>query len=68
MPFPKKSTFGENVDLKKIAEQFEISGGNIINAVAWCSMMALKKNDLLVSETMLREGISRELAKEGRTL
>ncbi|CAN5329601.1 hypothetical protein BH09BAC5_BH09BAC5_17820 [soil metagenome] len=66
--FSDKITFTDEVDLRKIAEKFEMSGGHIMNVVAWCSMMALEKNDYKISESMLREGMVRELAKEGRTL
>jgi len=56
------------VDLRKIAEKYEMSGGHITNIAAWCSLMALEKEDYKVNESMLREGLARELAKEGRTL
>lgn len=65
--FPDKLRFADEVDLRKISDKYEISGSNITNVVAWCALMALEKGDNEVTEIMLREGIARELAKEGRT-
>ncbi|HTF03752.1 MAG TPA: ATP-binding protein, partial [Bacteroidia bacterium] len=66
--FPEKLAFSNEVDLKKISEKYEMAGGNITNIVAWCALMALENGDMQVTEAMLREGMARELAKEGRTL
>jgi hypothetical protein len=66
--FPEKIIFANDVDLRKIADKYEMSGGHITNIAAWCSLMALEKEDYVVNESMLREGLARELAKEGRTL
>lgn len=66
--FSSKLQFSEEVDIAKFADKYDLSGGHITNVVAWCSLMALDKGDYLVTESMLREGIARELAKEGRTL
>ncbi len=65
---PEKLSLAAEVDMKKLAERYEMSGANITNIIAWCALMALEKNDMQVTEGMLREGMSRELAKEGRTL
>ena len=66
--FSEKIIFGEEVDFRKLAEKYEMAGGHITNIAAWCSLMALEKEDSKVTDAMLREGLSRELAKEGRTL
>jgi hypothetical protein len=66
--FSEKITLTDGLDLHKIAEKYEIAGGPIVNIAAWCQLMALEKNDYKVTEAMLREGLARELAKEGRTL
>ena len=66
--FPQKLVFSGEVDLKKISDKYEVSGANISNIVEWCSLVALDKGDYKITETMLREGMSRELAKEGRTI
>lgn len=66
--FPEKMTFSEGLDMRKIADKYEISGANITNIVAWCSLMALENENYVITEAMIREGMARELAKEGRTL
>lgn len=66
--FPEKMSFPDGFDLRKISDKYEVSGANITNIVAWCSLMALEKEDYIITEQMIREGMARELAKEGRTL
>jgi SpoVK/Ycf46/Vps4 family AAA+-type ATPase len=66
--FPEKLNFSDEVDLKKLSDKYEMSGAHITNIVAWCSLMALEKGDYKVTDGMLREGMARELAKEGRTI
>lgn len=66
--FSSKLQFSAEVDIVKLADKYDLSGGHITNVVAWCSLMALDRGDYLVTEQLLREGIARELAKEGRTL
>lgn len=65
---PGKLSISEEVSLKTLSEKYEVSGANITNIVAWCALMALEKGDNRVTEGMLREGMARELAKEGRTI
>jgi len=65
---PEKLSMAQDVDMKKLADRYEMSGANITNIVAWCALMALEKGDLMVTDAMLRDGMARELAKEGRTL
>lgn len=65
---PKQVKLSEDVDLKQISDRYEMSGANITNIVAWCVLMALDKGDMTITAAMLREGMARELAKEGRTL
>jgi AAA+ superfamily predicted ATPase len=66
--FPEKLSLSDEVDLKKLSDKYEMSGANITNVVAWCSLMALENGDYLVTDSMLREGMAKELAKEGRTI
>lgn len=65
---PEKLSLATDVDVRKLADRYEMSGANITNIIAWCALMALEKGDLMVTDAMLREGMARELAKEGRTL
>lgn len=65
---PEKLSLAQEVDMKKLADRYEMSGANITNIIAWCALMALEKGDMMVTDAMLRDGMARELAKEGRTL
>lgn len=56
------------VDLKDIAERFELAGGAIANVVRYAAMQALQKGRRALSQGDLLNGIVRELAKEGKTI
>ncbi|HEU4717465.1 MAG TPA: ATP-binding protein [Bacteroidia bacterium] len=66
--FSEKIIFDGNISFDSVAGKYELSGGSIVNIAAWCQLMALDNNSYRVTDSMIREGISRELAKEGRTL
>jgi hypothetical protein len=69
-----KKTFSENlpldagVDLRKIAEQYELSGGSITNVIRYVTLMAVSRGESTVSEALLIYGIIKELRKEGKTV
>ncbi|MCW3085860.1 MAG: ATPase, family [Bacteroidetes bacterium] len=66
--FSKKIPADQNVNLTEIAKKYELSGSLIINIVSYVTLRALSENSRVVTMEMLVDGISRELAKEGRTL
>ncbi len=53
------------VDLAKIAQKYEISGGSIINVLRYCSIASAKRESNVVREKDVLIGIKRELSKEG---
>jgi hypothetical protein len=53
------------VDLRQIAQKYEIAGGVIMNVIRYATLKAIKKGDKLVSQSELEIGIRRELQKEG---
>jgi hypothetical protein len=55
-------------DLERIAKQYELSGGSIINVVQYASLMALNRNDNYITVEDLLLGIKKEFNKEGKTL
>lgn len=55
-------------DLDRIAQQYELSGGSIINVVQYASLMALNRNENRITADDLLNGIKKEYHKEGRTL
>jgi len=64
----EKSRFAPDVNLKKIADKYELSGGSIMNVVRYVSLMAQTRNsnELLLDE--IEAGIKKEFLKEGKTL
>ena len=58
----------EEIDLHDVARKYELSGGNIINVLRYCAMMAIHNNDKFVTENNFYEGIRKELKKIGKTM
>lgn len=65
--FSLKTKLGEDVNLSEIAANYELSGGAIMNAIRYATLMTLKKKRMIISMDDIREGIRKELQKEGRT-
>ena len=66
--FSPKAVLEEKIDLGRIAEKYDISGGTIMNVVRYSSLKALSRNEATVLLEDMEEGIRRELLKEGRTV
>lgn len=62
----KTLKFEDKIDLKKIANEYEISGAGVVNVLKYCSIHAAERNEKLIHEEDLLEGIKRELQKEGK--
>lgn len=57
----------DDVNLDKLADDFELAGGAIVNVVRYAAIKALQSGERLIRQADLLKGISRELLKEGRT-
>ena len=55
-------------DLGRIAQQYDLSGGSIMNVVHYASLMSLNRKDDVITVDDLVQGIKKEYRKEGRTL
>ncbi|HEY9698920.1 MAG TPA: ATP-binding protein [Trichocoleus sp.] len=66
--FSPKAILDEQINLNRIAETYELSGGTIMNAVRYSSLKALSRRSQTILLEDLEEGIRREFLKEGRTL
>ncbi|MBL7731679.1 MAG: ATP-binding protein [Chitinophagaceae bacterium] len=66
--FSKKTKLDKDVDLERLAENYIISGGAIMNVVRYSSLKAMerKKNIILLKDIL--SGVRREYFKEGRTI
>ncbi|MDG1331954.1 MAG: ATP-binding protein [Crocinitomicaceae bacterium] len=58
----------KSIDLEKLAKEYELSGGVIMNVVRFSSLMALKRNSRVIKMNDIQLGIRREYLKEGKTL
>jgi hypothetical protein len=66
--FSPRSKLEADLSLQDVAEAYEVSGGAIMNAVRYASLMALEAGGESIRRHDLVEGIRRELQKEGKTL
>ena len=64
--FPKNVDFAKAVNLEDIAEQFELTGANIMNVVQHACLQALSKNSKTIQLIDIRKGIIKEYEKEGK--
>jgi AAA+ superfamily predicted ATPase len=66
--FSGKCQLSPEIDIESIAENYELAGGAIINILRFCALAAIQKNDTIVSQQDLLEGVRREFKKENKTL
>lgn len=66
--FKGKCLLDDSVDLEKIAEEYELSGGAIANVVRYGAIRALHMGREAISHDDLVKGIAKELIKEGKTI
>ncbi len=52
----------------RIASEYEITGGSIINILRYCSIVSAQRSDHQILETDIVKGIKKEFLKEGVTL
>ncbi|HEY4150650.1 MAG TPA: ATP-binding protein [Chitinophagaceae bacterium] len=55
-------------ELERIAQQYELSGGSIMNVVQFASLRTLSRNEKKITVDDLVQGIKKEFKKEGKTL
>jgi AAA+ superfamily predicted ATPase len=66
--FSKQCIPPSQEELMHIAQQYELSGGSIMNVVQFASLQALNRNDNIITVDDLLQGIKKEFRKEGKTL
>ena len=64
----RKAPVDEAVDFKKIAKEYSISGGMILNVVRFCCVAAYRRDPRMIYEDDIVEGIKEEFRKEGKTI
>ena len=55
-----------DVDLKKVARDYEMSGGSIVNVLRYACLKAVARPEQMVEQSDLVAGIRRELRKDGK--
>ena len=66
--FPPRARLGGDLDLARISDQHELSGGTIMNVVRYASLMAISRGSDTIAMEDVEEGVRREFLKEGRAL
>ncbi|UPZ14776.1 ATP-binding protein [Flavobacterium humidisoli] len=66
--FSGKCQLSPDIAIESIAEEYELAGGAIINVLRFCALAAIQKNETIVNQHDLLEGIRREFKKENKTL
>ncbi len=66
--FSPKSVLEESIDLARVAEKYDLSGGTIMNVVRYASLKTLSRHQNTIRLEDLEEGIRRELQKQGKTV
>ena len=66
--FSKSCELDKDVDLQRLAENYELAGGAIINVLRYCAMAAISRGTQCVNYKDIMAGIRREFKKDNRTL
>jgi AAA+ superfamily predicted ATPase len=54
--------------LERLAQQFDLAGGSIINVIQYASLQALRRGETTILAEDLLKGVRAELGKEGKTI
>jgi hypothetical protein len=66
--FSPKSVLATEINLPKLADKHELSGGIIMNVVRYSSLKSLSRHENIILLEDLEEGIHREFLKEGKNI
>ena len=66
--FSKSSVPPSKEEIERIAHQYDLAGGSIINVVQYASLLALNRGDNKISFEDILLGIKKEFRKEGKTM
>jgi ATPase family associated with various cellular activities (AAA) len=65
--FSKECTPPPKEEIERIAQQYDLAGGSIINVIQYASLVSLNRGDRNVKTEDLLMGIKKEYRKEGKT-
>lgn len=66
--FPAATKLGEGIDLDKIAIEYELTPAEIVNAVFYCSLQSLQKNNSIIELEDIVKGIRKEFRKKSKVI
>jgi hypothetical protein len=66
--FPQKENLSSDVNLKKLADQYEIAGGALLNVARFAAIRAKREKRKFITQSDLISGLGRELMKDGKSL
>ncbi len=61
-----KEWLNDELDLRRLANDYELSGGAMTNVVRYCALKLLASNERQVSWSVMMQAIKKELYKEGK--
>lgn len=64
--FSKKAKLDKVLDLEKIAREYMLSGGSVMNVIRYASLQSLKEKQRPILLNDVLNGIKKEYAKEGK--
>ncbi|WP_217868593.1 ATP-binding protein [Arenibacter amylolyticus] len=68
MAFSDTCQLEKSINLYQIANDYELAGGSIVNAVQYASLMALDRKGTEIFMADIVQGVKREYHKNGRTI
>ena len=66
--FSSHAQLEPGLELARLAEKYEVSGGTIMNVVRFASLRAVSRQSREILRDDVEEGLRREQIKEGRSL
>ncbi len=66
--FSPKTQLEKKINLEEVAAKYDLTGGNILNIVQYCSLMAMQRNINVILYDDLMDGIQKEYLKAGKTV
>ncbi|MBC3917270.1 ATP-binding protein [Undibacterium sp. CY18W] len=66
--FSQADSLGPDVDFKRLAEKYELSGGALLNVARYAAIRAVRMQRQAIVQDDLIAGIGKELMKDGKTL
>ncbi len=66
--FPRMVNLADEVDLRALSNQYELTGAHIVNIVQHACLRVLGRGDTRIELADIRHSIRRELAKEGKAM